>query len=165
MTDEPRDQRVTGGGASRPTSRRQSDALASANRTRHGGVRESAAPSPRRRRAMVAAAGVASIAVLLLLLGPSSFRTWMSQRSQTATLETKIDTLDTANDALEQRAKELRQSDTIKSMARKNYGMVPKGAKAYAITPSASDHGALGSTWPFAELARTETGVTTTTTP
>lgn len=107
----------------------------------------------RSRNAAMIGAAAASLAVIsLLFLGPGSIKTLISQRHQTQALQTKIATIDKANAALVERRRELNDPQTIAYLARQNYGMVPKGAKAYAILPSPTQSLTLAGTWPFVVL-------------
>lgn len=117
-------------------------------------ARETNGPArPHRRSAAMIGAGVASVVVIVLLfLGPGSFAVWSSQRSQTHQLDAKISALDEANASLAEQAKQLHDPQAIRELARRNYGMVPKGSKSYAILPSPSPDTALRGTWPFVEL-------------
>lgn len=138
--------------------RRSSRALERARQTRSARTTPSRRPagehSNRRNAAMLGAVGVSLAVISLLFLGPGSINTWMSQRRQTQTLNAKIDTLDKANAALTERQKQLKDPQTIAYLARRNYGMVPKGSKSYAILPSPQQSAELDGTWPFIELSR-----------
>jgi cell division protein FtsB len=114
------------------------------------------APRPGRRNAAMIGAGVASVLLILLLfLGPGSINVWLGQRDQTRQLDAKISTIDRANDALAARAKQLEDPQAIIELARRDYGMVPKGSKAYAILPTPVPDDRPSGTWPFVELRST----------
>lgn len=138
--------------------RRSSRALEKARQSRSDRTAPSRRPtgehSNRRNAAMLGAVGASLAVISLLFLGPGSINTWMSQRRQTQTLNAKIDTLDKANAALTERQKQLKDPQTIAYLARRNYGMVPKGSKSYAILPSPQQSAELDGTWPFIELSR-----------
>lgn len=107
----------------------------------------------RRRGATMFLAGLGAVVMLtLVFLGPGSFRVWSSQRSQTNDLNEKIEALDRANARLETRAAQLQDPEAIKELARRDYGMVPKGAKAYAILPAPEPDTRPNGTWPFVTL-------------
>lgn len=116
-----------------------------------------AAPNRRRGAAMVGAGSVAVILLILVFLGPGSFRVWSAQRAQTNELNEKIAALDLANSRLEARAAQLRDPEAIKELARRDYGMVPKGSKAFAIIPAPKVDPRPWGTWPFVTL-RSGTG-------
>lgn len=107
-----------------------------------------------RRRAWTIVPAVLAVVIVLTLvfLGPGSFRIWSSQRAQTKELNSRIDALDRANAQLEARAAQLRDPEAIKELARRDYGMVPKGSKAYAILPSPKVDPRPSGTWPFVTL-------------
>ncbi len=110
--------------------------------------------SPGRRRATILGAGFAAVVLLsLVFLGPGSFRVWSSQQHQTKELNAKIATLQRANEALAKRAKQLKDPEAIKELARRDYGMAPKGSQAYAILPAARPDDRPGGAWPFVKLA------------
>jgi len=118
-------------------------------------------PRKRRRGATMLLAGLGAVVVLtLVFLGPGSFRVWSSQRAQTHALSEKIEALDQANARLETRAAQLKDPDSIKQLARRDYGMVPKGAKAFAILPAPEPDTRPAGTWPFVTLAPTGSGST-----
>lgn len=119
------------------------------------GAREPVAHPTRRRAAMVGASAASLALLLLLFLGPGSFRVWSQQRSQTSQLDAKLTALDTANASLALRAKQLKNPQAITELARRDYGMVPKGSKAYAILPAPVPDLRPGGTWPFIELQST----------
>ncbi|HET8930192.1 MAG TPA: septum formation initiator family protein [Acidimicrobiales bacterium] len=101
----------------------------------------------------MAVAGVGAIVLLILVfLGPGSFRVWSSQRSETSELNAKIEALDRANARMEARAAQLKNSESIEELARRDYGMVPKGSKAFAILPAPRPDKRPGGTWPFVML-------------
>lgn len=105
----------------------------------------------------MAIAGVGAVVLLtLVFLGPASFRVWSSQRSETSELNAKIEALDRANARLETRAAQLKNPESIEELARRDYGMVPKGSKAFAILPAPRPDKRPGGTWPFVML-RSET--------
>ena len=111
-------------------------------------------------------AGVASVLLILLLfLGPGSFNVWLGQRDQTQQLNAKISTLDRANQSLAARAKQLNDPQAIIELARRDYGMVPKGSKAYAILPTPVPDDRPSGTWPFVELRPTGAASTHTQRP
>ncbi len=98
-------------------------------------------------------AGFAGVVLLtLLFLGPGSFRVWSAQRAETSELDARIEALERANERLEARAAELRDPEAIKELARRDYGMVPKGSKAFAILPSPEVDKRPSGTWPFVHL-------------
>ena len=98
-------------------------------------------------------AGVAGAVLLLLVfLGPGSFRIWSSQRQQTRELSAKVATLDRTNEQLQAQAERLQNPAAIKELARQEYGMVPKGSKAYAILPSPAPSNRPSGAWPFVQL-------------
>ena len=109
----------------------------------------------RRNAAMIGAAAASVLLILLLFLGPGSINVWFSQRDQTRRLDAKISTIDRANDSLSARAKQLNDPQAIIELARRDYGMVPKGSKAYAILPTAVPDDRPSGTWPFVELRAT----------
>lgn len=111
---------------------------------------------PRRRNAAMIGAAVASVLLILLLfLGPGSINVWLGQRSQTRQLDATISTLDRANDSLAARAKQLNDPQAVVELARRDYGMVPKGSKAYAILPAPVPDNRPSGTWPFVRLRAT----------
>lgn len=106
-----------------------------------------------RRGATILVAGIAAVVLLtLVFLGPTSFRIWSSQRSQTKELNDRITALDRANAQLEARAAQLRNPEAVRELARRDYGMVPKGSKAFAIIPAPVPDDRPGGLWPFVEL-------------
>jgi cell division protein FtsB len=113
----------------------------------------------RRRGATMLLAGLGAVVVLtLVFLGPGSFRVWSSQRSQTHALNEKIEALDRANARLRTRAAQLNDPESIRELARRDYGMVPKGSKAFAILPAPKPDTRPAGTWPFVTLAPTGDG-------
>lgn len=107
----------------------------------------------RRRGVAMWLVGVVVAAILFVLfLGPGQFGVWKSQRSETRDLNAKIDALDQANERLQTRATQLRDPEAIRELARRDYGMVPKGSKAYAILPAPLPDDRPGGAWPFVEL-------------
>lgn len=129
------------------------------------GSRSPAARPKRRNAAMIGTAIASVLLILLLFLGPGSFNVWFGQRDQTSRLDAKISTLDRANDALAERAKQLKDPQAIVELARRDYGMVPKGSKAYAILPAAVPDDRPSGTWPFVELQATRPAIPPTTQP
>lgn len=120
---------------------------------------------PRRRSAaMIGAAVGAVVVIVVLFLGPGTIGIWMNQRSQTAELHDKISTIDKANAALAEQKRQLNDPKTVAYLARRNYGMVPKGSKSYAILPQPQASVVLTDTWPFVELSHTSAGAATTST-
>lgn len=101
---------------------------------------------------MVLAGFAAVVLLTLVFLGPGSFRVWSSQRSQTSDLEARIEALDRANERLETRVEQLNDPEAIKELARRDYGMVPRGSKAFAILPAPSPDRLPSDTWPFVTL-------------
>lgn len=112
---------------------------------------------PRRPAAVVAAGLFAVVLLLLVFLGPGSFRVWASQREQTRSLNTRITALDRANAQLADRAARLRDPAAIRELARSDYGMVPKGSQAFAILPSPHVDTRPSGTWPFVTLSEERT--------
>lgn len=107
----------------------------------------------RRRLAIWFAGGLATVVLFVLFLGPGPFRVWKEQRTQTGELNARIEALEGANDRLRARAEQLRDPEAIKELARRDYGMVPKGSKAYAILPAPVPEHRPGGAWPFVDLA------------
>lgn len=106
----------------------------------------------RRRLAAWAAGGFATVVLFVLFLGPGPFRVWQSQRTQVEELNARIEALDRANERLQARAERLRDPEAIEELARRDYGMVPKGSKAYAILPAPAPDHRPGGAWPFVVL-------------
>lgn len=149
--DLARRDRVDGGSAS--TKRTRASTSTKPGRGASGAAPDASVPRPHRRNAAkVGAAFAAVVVIMLLFLGPGSIGVFNSQRSQTAALNDKIATLDEANASLAKQATELHDPQAIRELARRNYGMVPKGSKSYAILPSPSSSSDLEGTWPFVEL-------------
>lgn len=113
---------------------------------------------------MIGAAVGAVVVIVVLFLGPGTIGIWMNQRNQTAALHDKISTIDRANAALAERKRQLKDPKTVAYLARRNYGMVPKGSKSYAILPQPQATVELTATWPFVELSHTAAGLTPTST-
>jgi cell division protein FtsB len=101
----------------------------------------------------MAIAGLGAVVLLtLVFLGPGSFRVWSSQRAETSDLNAKNEALDRANARLKSRAAQLKNPESIEELARRDYGMVPKGSKAYAILPAPEPDKRPWGTWPFVTL-------------
>ncbi len=108
-----------------------------------------------RRRATILSGVFACLALLVVFLGPGSFSVWSEQRKQTTELNAKIAALNTANDEMAAQVKRLQKPGAIKEIARSEYGMVPKGARAYAILPAPTPDARPQGTWPFLSLEST----------
>ncbi len=115
-------------------------------------MKDDGRPNRRRRIAIGVAAVVATGVLSMLFLGPGPFRVWQSQRAETAELNNRIAALDRANERLEARATQLRDPEAITELARRDYGMVPEGSKAYAILPAPAPDHRPGGVWPFVVL-------------
>lgn len=113
------------------------------------------ARATRRNVAIWAAGGVVAVVLLLLFVGPAQVGIWRGQRAETRQLNAKIEALTEANERLEARATELRDPEAVKELARRDYGMVPKGSRAYAILPAPTPDHHPGGAWPFVELEPT----------
>lgn len=74
--------------------------------------------------------------VAYLFLGP--MKTYIGERSQVALQERTIAVLGAENAKLASEKAALRQPATIERLARKDYGLVMPGQKAYEVLPSSS---------------------------
>jgi cell division protein FtsB len=71
----------------------------------------------------------------LLVYAVFPVRTYLSQRSDTNRAREQLDVLSEENERLEQRAKELRDPETVEEIARRDHALVMPGEESYAILP------------------------------
>jgi cell division protein FtsB len=105
-----------------------------------GGARR-ANTGPRNPRPPIAARvvwGCLATAVLIAVLGLFVFptRTYLDQRRQLAAATRNVQTLNSQNDALQQRADQLHTDAEIERLAREQYHLVKPGEKAFALLPA-----------------------------
>lgn len=81
-------------------------------------------------------AAVVSVGVLLLFVFPT--RTLVQQRQQISAVRHQISVLDAENSHLRKEVVSLHQPATIERIASREFGLVKKGDKAYAVLPSPS---------------------------
>lgn len=74
---------------------------------------------------------------IVLLVGSFPLGTWLHQRAQLHQVSKQLAVLRAQNRQLASEAASLHDSGEIRHIARKQYGLVPKGSKAYVILPSA----------------------------
>ena len=79
---------------------------------------------------------VVSVGILLLFVFPT--RTLVQQRHQISAVQHQISVLDAENAHLRRTVASLHQPATIERIASKEFGLVMKGQKAYAVLPSSS---------------------------
>lgn len=109
-----------------------------------------------RRRSRVLVPLVVSVAlVVFLFVGVFPTRSLLAQRADIAAAEARLETLRSANAALDERAEALRTDAEVERLAREQYGLVRPGEEAYAILPPAPLP--VPDAWPFADLAAATT--------
>jgi cell division protein FtsB len=74
--------------------------------------------------------------IMFLFLWPA--RTWLEQSRAMSTTERRSSVLAQENSALTNRVAELRSTAYIEQVARREYGLVMPGEKAYGILPPAA---------------------------
>lgn len=80
---------------------------------------------------------VSLVAVVALLVGSFPLGAWLHQRAELRQVSQQLAVLRSQNRQLASQAARLRDSGEIRHIARQQYGLVPKGTKAYVILPSA----------------------------
>jgi cell division protein FtsB len=77
---------------------------------------------------------VVLIGVLFVAVFPT--RTWIAQKSQTASATRQLDILEEQNTKLSARVDALQSDDEIERLAREQYNLVMPGEEAYALLPA-----------------------------
>lgn len=96
-----------------------------------------------RRPAVILAGALLLAGVLLVTAFPMS--SWLSQRSELASVQSRLEKLHSTSTSLANRAASLRNDAEIEHLARSEYGLVPKGSRAYVVLPAPQkDHASTG---------------------
>ena len=111
----------------------------------------------RRRSRVLVPLVVTAALVAFLFVGVFPTRSLLAQRAAIAEAEARLETLRSANVALDERAEALRTDAEVERLAREQYGLVRPGEEAYAILPPPPPPLPVPDAWPFGALAAATT--------
>lgn len=111
----------------------------------------------RRRSRVLVPLVVTTALVAFLFVGVFPTRSLLAQRTDIAEAEARLETLRSANVALDERAEALRTDAEVERLAREQYGLVRPGEEAYAILPPPPAPLPVPDAWPFGALAAAAT--------
>lgn len=92
------------------------------------------------------------VGVLLFAVFPT--RSWLAQRSETATAQQELDDLKAQSAKVTAEQKKLRTAEEIERRAKEELGYVNPGEELYPILPAPTDPIGLPEGWPFTGVER-----------
>jgi cell division protein FtsB len=104
----------------------------------------------RRQAGTLIVAVIAGLVIAYLVAVPT--RNYFSQRSETASADAELDTLQAEIDELEDRSTALEDPDEVIRIAREEYHYVNPGEEAFVVLPPAPPPLPIPAGWPFDAL-------------